>query len=94
MALVEIKINGRTYKLSCAQDEISNIEKIGEQLNHMATDIVSAVGPVNENLLLVMLAVLSKDEANNQSKTVINSDEDMKRILEKISEITKKIEKA
>lgn len=94
MALVDIKINGRNYKLSCPEEEVQNIRKVGEELNHMAADIISAVGPVNEGLLLVMLAVLAKDEANTCKKAKEKTNKDMQTVMEKISIIAKKIEKA
>ncbi len=92
MALVEIKINGRFYKLSCADDEQDNIKLVGEQLNQMASEITSAMGNVNESLLLVMLAVLAKDEANHSKTNSVQNDEGMNIILEKVATISKKLE--
>ncbi len=93
MALVEIKIAGRIYKLSCADDEKANLEKVGEQLNYMAADITANAGNVNESMLLLMLAVLAKDEANKTKSTETNNNQNIKAILEKVSEIIQKIEK-
>ncbi len=88
MIVVDIKINGRTYKLSCAEEEQNNITLIGSQLDAMASEIIASAGQVNESLLLVMLAVLAKDEANLKqvSNTKNNNDSDI--IINRIKDIT------
>ncbi len=94
MALVELKINGRIYKLSCSEDEKPNLLKIGEQLNIMATEIVANAGNVNENLLLLMLAVISKNESNQANSSNTRNNQDVSTILEQITQLTEKIEKS
>lgn len=66
MAQVTITINSREYSLACEDGQEARIIKLANILDEKATQIVSATGPINENLLLAMVGILTADELYNK----------------------------
>ena len=93
MAQVDINIHGRIYKLSCADSEVDNIKRVGLELNRMAIEITSSTGQIQESMLLLMLAVLAKDEALLAKDREDKTNASIIPLLEKITRLVNKIEK-
>ena len=70
MAQVIITINYREYPISCDNGQEIQIMKLGRLLDEKAKSLTSALGHINENLLLAMVGLLLADELSELKKTV------------------------
>ena len=92
--IVEIKINNKTYKISCGKGEETHIKNLSEIINKEVSNLVEQQGQVGESKLLLMACLIITDkmlENNNGNNQV---DEKVQyELLKCISLATEKIHK-
>ena len=62
MAEVSVQINGRNYKVACGPGEEERIAGLASFVDSKVQDLVSALGNVGDQRLLVMASLLLADE--------------------------------
>lgn len=62
MALVELNIGGRNYKIACEKGEEEHLFKLSKYVDNKAAELSSAMGHISEPLLLLMTALQIADE--------------------------------
>jgi cell division protein ZapA len=75
MAQVTISINSREYAIACEDGQEARIISLSRTLDNMANALGASVGQVNENMLLVMLALMMADENYELKKSKTLSSE-------------------
>ena len=62
MAQVEIRINNRPYRISCDDGQEDHLTSLAELVDKRVQQLVSSVGQLGEDRLLVMASLLIADE--------------------------------
>ena len=62
MAQVTLTIAGYQYTISCDDGQEAQIGRLGRYLDQRARELIAAIGPIQENLLLAMIGLLVADE--------------------------------
>jgi cell division protein ZapA len=62
MGQVSAKINGRTYRFSCADGDEGRLKLLAEYLRERVDGVINDFGQVGEDRLLAMAALLIADE--------------------------------
>ncbi len=75
MSQVIININHREYAIACENGQEASILKLSRILDEKAKLLTSAVGQINENQLLVMIALIVADELNDAKQGLAPSTE-------------------
>ena len=74
--IVELKINGQFYKLACNPGEEEHLLKLGEMINDQIKSLISTVGKIDHNRLLLMAGIMLADKyvslANNKFDDIID----------------------
>tara|TARA_B100000459_G_scaffold146799_1_gene114015 strand:+ start:1048 stop:1404 length:357 start_codon:yes stop_codon:yes gene_type:complete len=65
MSDVTIQINGRSYQIACEDDQEDHLRRLAEFLESRLQDVVSMVGQVGQDRLLVMASLLIADELSD-----------------------------
>ncbi len=89
MAQVTIQINGREYGIACGDGQEGNIFRLAAMLNEKAALLTRGNNHINENQLLVMVALLLADELQDAKKGVPATQkiETVEKIVEKVVEV-------
>lgn len=98
MAVVTLLIADRHYKLSCASGQEQVLENLGKILNEKAHHLLKNIGFIQENQLLLMLAVLALQEGQLSEKKRLGAEEEVARLKQETarydSNFQQKIEKS
>lgn len=62
MAQVTLKINDRSYEMSCDDGQEDHLRKLAEHVDDRMRQLASSVGQVGEARLLIMASLLIADE--------------------------------
>lgn len=62
MGIVTVRLNNRTYRLGCGAGEEERVGDLGRQLESKLETLKADVGPVDDDRLLVMAALMFADE--------------------------------
>ncbi len=62
MAQVTLSIADHQYHISCDDGQEAQIGRLGRYLDQRGRELIAAIGPVQENLLLAMIGLLIADE--------------------------------
>ena len=62
MAQVEIKINGRDYRIACEDGQESHLSNLAKYLDGKVGELVDEVGQIGDTSLMVMAGLLVTDE--------------------------------
>ena len=62
MGQVTIDINGRPYRVACADGEEPHLEKLGRYVNEKVGQLVAQAGQIGDTRLLVMASLVIADE--------------------------------
>ena len=62
MPLVNVMVNGRAYTIACDEGEEEHLKALGADVDGKVRELLSAVGNVGEQRLLLMAALLLADE--------------------------------
>ena len=65
MSDVKIEINGRSYQIACEDGLENHLQRLAEFLEKRLQDVVSTVGQVGQDRLLVMAGLLIADELSD-----------------------------
>lgn len=72
MAQVTISIRGRGYQISCDDGQEAHLARLGRYLDQRASQLLENTGPVSDNLLIVMTALLVADELSDAAGELEN----------------------
>ncbi|GAA0526186.1 cell division protein ZapA [Rhizomicrobium palustre] len=64
MPLVNVMVNGKAYTIACDDGEEQHLKELGAEVDTKVRELLSAVGNVGEQRLLLMAAVLLADEVH------------------------------
>jgi cell division protein ZapA len=62
MAQVALDINGRRYEMACDDGEEERLRRVGHFVDQRVRALARQVGPVGENRMLLMVALMISDE--------------------------------
>ncbi|MBM3548931.1 MAG: cell division protein ZapA [Alphaproteobacteria bacterium] len=62
MAEVSVSLNGRSYRIACADGQEPHIEKLGRYIDAKVQELVRQVGQKGDALLLTMASLMIADE--------------------------------
>ena len=65
MAQVEIKINGRDYRIACEDGQESHLSSLANYLDGKVSELVEQVGQIGDTSLMVMAGLLVTDELSD-----------------------------
>ena len=65
MAQVEIKINGRDYRIACEDGQESHLSNLAKYLDGKVGELVDEVGQIGDTSLMVMAGLLVTDELSD-----------------------------
>ena len=65
MAQVEIKINGRDYRIACEDGQESHLSSLAQYLDGKVGELVKEVGQIGDTSLMVMAGLLVTDELSD-----------------------------
>lgn len=65
MALVELLIGGRNYKIACEAGDEKNLLELAQYVDDKTRELTGAIGHISEPLLLVMTCLQITDEYRN-----------------------------
>lgn len=105
MAQVEIKINGRDYRIACEDGQESHLASLAKYLDGKVGELVDEVGQIGDTGLMVMAGLLVTDElsdtrdeleqvrneAAREAQSAIDSSED--RLARRVDDLALRIEK-
>ena len=92
-AIVEIKINNQSYKISCENGEQDHIKKLSQIINEEVEGLISSLGQIGDTRLLLMAALIIADRVySKQNYSNKIDDNEYESLLEIIKKATKRIE--
>jgi cell division protein ZapA len=62
MPLVNVMVNGRAYTIACDDGEENHLRQLAEHVDDKVRELLSSVGQVGDQRLLLMAALLIADE--------------------------------
>jgi len=65
MAEVMVRINGRDYRVGCAEGEEARIGRLADYIDMKVQELVGQVGQVGDTQLVVMASLMVADELND-----------------------------
>ncbi|MBO6784373.1 MAG: cell division protein ZapA [Alphaproteobacteria bacterium] len=65
MAQVEIRINGRDYRIACEDGQESHLSNLAKYLDGKVGELVDEVGQIGDTSLMVMAGLLVTDELSD-----------------------------
>lgn len=70
MAVVTITIRNNPYQIACDNGQEKHVLQMAASLDKRLTTLASALGKGNDNLLLVMVALMMEDEITELKKSL------------------------
>ena len=92
-AIVEIKINNQSYKISCENGEQEHIQNLSQIINKEVEGLVASLGQIGDTRLLLMASLIIADRVyskQNYNNKIDNNEYES--FLEIIKKATKRIE--
>lgn len=65
VAQVEIKINGRDYRIACEDGQEAHLSNLAKYLDGKVNELVEEVGQIGDTSLMVMAGLLITDELSD-----------------------------
>lgn len=102
MPQVDVNINGRRYSIACDDGEQDHLKQLAQYVDGRMKELVSSVGQVGDQRLLVMTSLLVADElaeayakiSNSNAEQKDTDDERVASIMEKMAERVESIASA
>lgn len=70
MAILDIRINGRTHQIACDDGQESHVRGLAQQIDARVSDLASRMGgQASEGTLLLLTALMLTDELNEAGET-------------------------
>lgn len=70
MPTVTIALNGRNYDIACGDGEEARVQDLAAEVRRRMEGLVKHSGPVAENLLFALTALLLSDEVDQKNRTI------------------------
>ena len=70
MALVNVMVNGRAHTLNCDEGEEERVKELAARVNEKVRELLSQVGQVGDQRLLLMASLLIAEEYQASLKTL------------------------
>jgi cell division protein ZapA len=70
MPTVTIALNGRNYDIACGDGEEARVLELAGEVRRRMEGLVKNSGPVAENLLFALTALLMSDEIEQKNRTI------------------------
>lgn len=93
MAAVEVEVNGHAYSIACNDGEETQITALAAQVDSRVQDVVSMVGQIGDQRLLLMSAILMADELSAAAKKLATADQTVRKLEEHIHQIAGQLDK-
>ena len=65
MSVVTVELNGRNYQITCKDGQEEHLERLVKFVDKHLQDVVSTVGQIGQDRLLVMASLLIADELSD-----------------------------
>ena len=92
-AIVEIKINNQSYKISCENGEQEHIQNLSQIINKEVEGLVASLGQIGDTRLLLMASLIIADRVySKQNYSNKMDDKEYDSFIEIIKKTTKRIE--
>jgi len=65
MAQVAVTVNGRRYEIACDDGQEAQLTRLSQYVDKRVTELVAAVGQIDEQRLLLMTNLLLADELSD-----------------------------
>jgi len=97
MPQVDVSINGRRYSIACDDGEQDHLKQLAQYVDGRVKELVSSVGQVGDQRLLVMTSLLVADElaeayAKISNSTAEQKDADEERIAAIMEKMAERVE--
>ncbi|MBN42253.1 MAG: cell division protein ZapA [Alphaproteobacteria bacterium] len=79
MAQVEIKINGRDYRIACEDGQETHLSNLATYLDEKVNELVEEVGQIGDTSLMVMAGLLITDELSDSREELKEARDDAAR---------------
>lgn len=70
MPTVTIALNGRNYDIACGEGEEGRVLELAAEVRRRMERLVKNSGPVAENLLFALTALLLSDEVDQKNRSI------------------------
>jgi cell division protein ZapA len=70
MPTVTIALNGRNYDIACGEGEEARVLELAGEVRRRMESLVKNSGPVAENLLFALTALLMSDEIDQKNRLI------------------------
>jgi len=72
MAEVSISMRGRSYQVACEDGQEAHLTRLGRYLDQQAEQLLDDTGPLSDNMLLLLVALLVADELSDAAGELEN----------------------
>jgi cell division protein ZapA len=73
MALVNLKVNGRDFPVSCEDGQEPRIRRLAQYIDSKVQDFTKTMGQVGDARLILLAALVVADELSDANEAVQNS---------------------
>ena len=87
MANVNIKFNGKDYLLSCDDGQEENLKELANHLSKKFNELISNLGNIGENKLLLISSIKVIDEYYDLLKKIESKKKEFNNLSEKFKEL-------
>jgi len=87
MANVNIKFNGKDYLLSCDDGQEENLKELANHLSKKFNELISNLGNIGENKLLLISSIKVVDEYYDLVKKIESKKNEFNNLSEKFKEL-------
>ena len=87
MANVNIKFNGKDYLLSCDDGQEENLKELANHLSKKFNELISNLGNIGENKLLLISSIKAIDEYYDIVKKINSKKREFNNLSEKFKEL-------
>jgi cell division protein ZapA len=94
MPLVNVMVNGRAYTIACDDGEEEHLKTLAEEVDSKVKELLSSVGQVGDQRLILMAALLLADELHAATGRLDAAKEDLAAAQSAHAEVSGQMEKS
>jgi cell division protein ZapA len=94
MPLVNIMVNNRAYTIACDEGEEEHLRELAAHVDSKVRELLSSVGQVGEQRLLLMAALLLADERHDASSRLVARTKEVTDLAGSHEEIAAKLDQS
>ncbi len=94
MPLVNIMVNSRAYTVACDEGEESHLQMLAEHVDAKVRELLSTVGQVGDQRLLLMAALLLADEHHELSSRLEQRTQELGELAGSHGDVSDKLERS